>query len=419
MQKSDTFCIHPFTRLVTREDGAIKPCCRSQPIGWIQNETLEDAWNNTAIKEMREKLLNNSKPLECYSCFQLEDQGVESLRLRHLNKTLPSSVYPLYKDNINDLNDDYSMPYTFPVLEIKLNNLCNLKCRMCSPLDSTSWNDWNQVKEYYVKEGNHLPSTIDDLGLTQAKYVNFFNDNWWDSFYKILPHLSIIEFGGGEPLIDPQHYEILDILIPYAHNIELRYATNGTSIGISNNRTIDNYWPKFKNVVVNVSIDGIHEVYNYIRTNSNFETVKKNIIHMRSISSVSRVVGKFTAQGLNILQMAECIEYFIEELRIPFFSHRVSYPNILSAQVLPKELKQLAIFRLESVLNKIPLFKNKTLFNINIEQITCDNIRDTIQYLNGIDQSARFNEFIKFNQALDITRKSRLEQVIPEFLTYV
>jgi hypothetical protein len=30
---SSTFCMHPFTGLATREDGAIKPCCRSHPVG--------------------------------------------------------------------------------------------------------------------------------------------------------------------------------------------------------------------------------------------------------------------------------------------------------------------------------------------------------------------------------------------------
>ena len=33
--QSKTFCMHPFTGLATREDGAIKACCRSHPIGFI------------------------------------------------------------------------------------------------------------------------------------------------------------------------------------------------------------------------------------------------------------------------------------------------------------------------------------------------------------------------------------------------
>jgi hypothetical protein len=46
------------------------------------------------------------------------------------------------------------MPFELPTMEIKLNNLCNLKCRMCNPLDSTSWKDWDQVTKFYKKEDN-------------------------------------------------------------------------------------------------------------------------------------------------------------------------------------------------------------------------------------------------------------------------
>ena len=51
--------MHPFTGLATREDGAIKVCCRSQPIGWIQNESLESAWNNENMRRVRQQVLNN------------------------------------------------------------------------------------------------------------------------------------------------------------------------------------------------------------------------------------------------------------------------------------------------------------------------------------------------------------------------
>ena len=64
-KQSCTFCMHPFTGLATREDGAIKVCCRSQPIGWIQNETLEEAWNNDTMRKVRRQVLNNERPDVC------------------------------------------------------------------------------------------------------------------------------------------------------------------------------------------------------------------------------------------------------------------------------------------------------------------------------------------------------------------
>ena len=68
--------MHPFTGLATREDGAIKICCRSLPIGWIQDETLEYTWNSPSMRQVRKKVLNGERPEACKPCFDLEDQGV-------------------------------------------------------------------------------------------------------------------------------------------------------------------------------------------------------------------------------------------------------------------------------------------------------------------------------------------------------
>jgi MoaA/NifB/PqqE/SkfB family radical SAM enzyme len=410
--KSKTFCIYPFTGMVTREDGALKPCCRAEPIGWINNESLEKAWNNENMQELRRKVLNGERPVECTSCWKLESQGVESLRQTGLktqelrNKT----------KNCNTV-----MPYEFPVLEIKLNNLCNLKCRMCNPLDSTQWKDWNEISSYYKKENNYLYDTIKTLNLDNGSYIGLFDDNpnWLTSFKKIMPYLRIVEFGGGEPLMDPQHYEILDMLSEYGDNIEIRYATNGTTLGIKGDRNIQKYWPKFKNVIVNVSIDGIHDVYEHVRSNGKFQDVKDNIEIMKTLPNITRIVGKHTAQAGNILHIADTAEYFIDTMGIPFFSHKVSYPNVLSIQVLPKELKLLAQDRVESFINRFDKLKNQKLYGIDLKEIVIPNLKETVKFMNAKDCSYAFDDFINFNKKLDSTRNSKsIFDVNPEFKQY-
>jgi hypothetical protein len=420
MNNSKTFCMHPFTGLATREDGAIKICCRSQPIGWIQDDTLENTWNGFQIREVRKQVLHGERPEVCKPCFDLEDQGVESLRQRHIKDSIPESRINLYPNALDNLSDDYSMPFEFPTMEIKLNNLCNLKCRMCNPLDSTSWKDWGDIVPFYKKENNYLVPTIQRLVKTPGQYIGPFDDtdNWWESFEKLLPHFRRVEFAGGEPLMDPQHYKILDMLKPYGHQIELKYATNGTTLGISKGRTIHDYWPHFRSVAVNVSIDGIHDVYNYIRGNGDFNQVEENIKEIQKIPNVSRVVGAFTAQAGNILQAAECIDYFINKMNIVFYSHRVSYPNCLSAQVLPRELKDLAIKRLEEVKLRVPDFENVKKHPI-LEKITQQQIQDNINYLQAKDQHNLWKDFLDFNYALDTSRNQSLLTAIPEFKPYV
>ena len=416
--QSKTFCMHPFTGLATREDGAIKVCCRSQPIAWIQKESLESAWNNDAMKEVRRQVLCGERPDVCKPCFDLEDQGVESLRQRHINGVIPEARIKLYPNALDNLQDDYTMPFEFPTMEIKLNNLCNLKCRMCNPLDSTNWKDWDQVKSFYEKENNYLVPTIQKLVNIPGQYIGPFDntDNWWASFEKLLPYFRRVEFAGGEPLMDPYHYKILDRLAEYGHQIELKYATNGTTLG-KGNRSIHNYWPRFKSIAVNVSIDGIYDVYEYIRGNGKFSEIEENVKVFKSFPNVSRVVGAFTVQANNILQICDVIDYFLNTMGIVFYSHRVNYPQALSAQTLPVELKQQVIADLESMKEKILGYKI-IQDNELLKKVTLQQIQDNINFLQAKDLSNLWSDCIAFNLALDKTRNQNFFEVNPEFKKY-
>ena len=407
--------MHPFTGLATREDGAVKVCCRSHPIGFIQDSTLEDIWNNDTMQRIRRQVLNSDRPAECAPCFNLEDQGVESLRQRHIKGEIPEARINLYPDTpLQEI-----MPFEFPTMEIKMNNLCNLKCRMCNPMDSTSWNDWNEVEEHYKKEDNFLVQKIVDLNLKKKPFLDSFvdTDNWWASFEKLLPYFRRVEFAGGEPLMDPTHYKILDMLAPYGDNIEIKYATNLTILGKSN-RTIWQYWPKFKSVAVNVSIDGIGNSYEYVRGNASWAELINNIKQVQTIPNVSRIVGAVAVQVSNILILDKMIEYFLDDIGIVFYTNMVNYPNVLSAQVLPDELKALAIEKLKAVRERVPNFKyvkeNPILLGITLGQI--DGV---INYILAKNQNNLWHDCIEFNCKLDVTRNQSFFDVTPEFKPYV
>lgn len=411
--------MHPFTGLATREDGAVKACCRSHPVGNIKCQTLEEIWNNNTMKRIRKSVLTNIRPPECEPCFKLEDQGVESLRQRHISGVIPEARINLYPNALDALKDDFTMPFELPTMEIKLNNLCNLKCRMCNPMDSTSWNDWNVVEKYYKKEDNFLVEKINTLNLQQKPFLDSFVDspNWWESFEKLLPYFRRVEFAGGEPLMDPTHYKILDMLAPYGDNIEIKYATNLTMLGKSN-RTVWQYWPKFKSVAVNVSIDGIGDSYEYIRGNASWAELLNNIKQIQTIPNVSRIVGAVAVQVSNVLILDKMIKLFLDELGIVFYTNIVNYPNVLSAQVLPFDLKDLAIKRLQMAKLQVPEYKyvkeNPILLNITLGQI--DGI---INYLHAVDQSDKWNDCVEFNSNLDATRNQNFTSVTPEFENYV
>lgn len=410
--------MHPFTGLATREDGAVKACCRSHPVGNIQCQSLEDIWNNKTMKRIRQQVLNDERPPECAPCFALEDQGVESLRQRHISGVIPEARINLYPNALDALKDDYSMPFEIPTMEIKLNNLCNLKCRMCNPTDSTSWNDWDQVEEFYTKENNFVVHSIKDLNLKNKPYLGMFDDtdNWWKSFEKVIPFFRRVEFAGGEPLMDPQHYKILDMLAPYGDQIEIKYATNLTTLGKSN-RTIWEYWPKFKSVAVNVSIDGIGDSYEYVRGNASWAELVNNIKQVQTIPNVSRIVGAVAVQVSNVLILDKMIKLFLDDLGIVFYTNMVNYPTVLSAQVLPFDLKDLAIKRLQMAKLQVPNYKH-VKENPILLGITLGQIDGVINYLNANDQSDKWADCVEFNRKLDLSRNQSFTDVTPEFKSY-
>ena len=411
--------MHPFTGLATRENGMITACCRSHPVGNIQDNTLEEIWNNDTMKSIRKQVLNKERPTHCEPCFSLEDQGVMSLRQRHIDNVIPESRINLYPNSLNELNDDYSMPFNIPTMELKLNNLCNLKCRMCSPVDSTSFNDWEEIKEFYTKENNYIPIVVEDNNLLKKPYLDKFEDNpnFWESFNKLLPYFRRVEFAGGEPLMDPQHYKILDMLKTYGNQIEIKYATNLSMLG-KGSRNIYEYWPHFKSVAVNVSIDGYKDSYEYIRGNASWDTLIENIKTIQTIPNISRIVGAVTVQVSNILVLDKIIEYFLDDLGIIFHTHRVEYPNVLSAQCLPKELKTLAIQRLNTVKDKVHTFK-LVKQQPELLKYTLAQIEHNINYLNARDQSDKWQDTVEFNRRLDLTRNQSFVDVTTEFKNYV
>ena len=363
--------------------------------------------------------MNDERPPECEPCFNLEDQGVESLRQRHIKGLIPEARINLYPSALDNLNDEFSLPFEIPTMELKLNNLCNLKCRMCHPMDSTSWNDWFAIKEFYKNERNIMYDIVEKHDLENKPSLDKFQNDpgWWSDLEKLLPFFRRVEFAGGEPLMDPQHYRILDMLSPYGHQIEIKYATNLSMLG-KGERTIWNYWPKFKSIAINVSIDGIDNVYEYIRGNASWNILVSNIKQIQQVPNISRIVGAVTVQVSNILDLANMCKYFLDDLEIVFHTHRVEYPKVLSAQVLPFELKLEAIKRLEEMKNEVPNFK-MVKKNPMLLEYTVGQLQDNINYLLARDQSDKWKDSVLFNYELDKTRNQSFFEVTPEFKKYV
>ena len=395
MKMTDTFCVLPFTHLSTRPDGAITPCCRSRDtLGSIRNMTFEEAWNSERQQQLRTDLLSGVRNKHCFQCWDMEDQGSMSMR-QSMNKTrshmIPETCEPI-------------MPFEVPVLELKMSNLCNFRCRTCKPDLSTTWlKDWAEVKHEYESL---------DLHNDTKRQTNFDNDQFVEDILKLAPTIEIVEFAGGEPLMDPLHYKVLHALEPFASNITVKYSTNLSKVKFGKFDTIAS-WAKFRKVDLSLSIDGHPELNNYIRTESDTDVLAENLKLVRAeLGDKYDGRAALCYSAWNVFGLPESYEYFEHVLDTPVHGNIAWDPIFINPQVLPQELKKQATNKYKKYLNTI---EPKGERNKRIHRF----INQNMNFLNAKDLSRYFEQFLRFSQTLDRTRSTSIVNIVPEFESYV
>ncbi len=407
--KSKTFCIYPFVHLATKTDGAFKLCCRSEKVSSVQETSAIDLWNSDKYKKIRRQLLDSEKPEECKSCWSMEEVGTRSMRQRAF-KSHWFDYFPLLKD----VDIDGAVPFLPKSIELKLSNLCNLRCRMCHPIDSSSWvKDWPLVEDLMKKHNYEIYRTAKKQNISKNPFVSAFKDGkkWWQDFEKIVDSLEIVKFVGGEPLMDPLHYKVLELLKRRASEIKLDYSSNLTSLSFKGISILD-YWKTFKSVWLFVSVDGIGDLYDYIRTGARFSKVETNLNRIFQDQSVCfEEIGVIcTIQVYNTFQLPKIMDYYSRK-GIYFHSNRVTYPAFLNSQVLPKNLKSQATKSLLEYREK--LYREKPFENRIIENLN-HHIQDHLNHMNGKDCSYLLPDLVDYTKRIDQSTGTNILSVVPE-----
>ena len=155
---------------------------------------------------------------------------------------------------------------------------------------------------------------------------------------------------GGEPLINPMHDEILDLLIEsgQAKNIGIHYNTN---LQVNKIETYIDKWKEFRTIHLQASIDGCDEVYNYIRWPGNWEKVHRNLLKLVEFGDDDkiRVSISTTIQNTNALNIPKLIEkcQTMQGKAVPFFF--IPVVGTCTLDVTPKHIIQKGIDILESM----------------------------------------------------------------------
>lgn len=323
-------CPMPFIHLNIKPDEAVTACWRCHAVlGKYNEESLSDIWNGQKWQEFRQQHLDGKRPEGCKSCWEMEDAGVESTRQVMLRETAASGM---------QLSDVYSLTPPAPQdIEIRFGNLCNLQCRHCSQKFSSQWMNT-------IKANPELQNTMREIdGLPKTLSVNELPDNTADELREMAPNLRMIRITGGEPLMHPMHYDMLDAFSGYEQNIVLDYNSNLHYLGMKGKK-ISDYWKKFKNVTCRVSIDADESNYNYIRYKGNIDKLKYNwsILQSELKEEIERstfnLYATCTVSVLNAVRIKEVYKLF-QELGSKFHISFVQYPRVLDICELPQNIK--------------------------------------------------------------------------------
>jgi len=174
-------------------------------------------------------------------------------------------------------------------------------------------------------------------------------------------------------------------------------------------------WNHFKSVEVMISIDGVGDVYNYIRQLGDYNDVKKNILKVVDHPKVVKIAGACTFQVYNIFNMEEIFDQFTEDLNIDIHTHRVNYPTFLDMRVIPENLRLPLADRLEKYADSIA---DKTHANWSDDRKAnaIRHAKDNINALRGGDLSDLVPQFIEFSDSLDTKQnvKKTWRELLPE-----
>ena len=375
--------------IATNSTGNLRVCCNAVPTkGYIYKsdgnpyklfrDDINEAWHSKTYKNIRQDFLNGNKPEICERCFREEDAGLKSAR-----------------QSANEQWGTECSMTTTPEMDIRyvdlrLGNLCNLKCRMCNPYSSSIWTkEWNKV----VTEEEQI-SQDEVTRLAQLDWPT--KDKTWDNIKEILPSVEMIYFTGGEPTLTLEQMSLLEYCVNNEYtDIILKYNTNLTNIP---ERILD-LWKNFKKIRINASIDAIGDLNRYIRYPSSWEEITNNLDILKNIPNV-QVGIHTTVQMYNIFDLHNIIAYFKD---YNHFLNILNHPKHLNIRVLNKKHKQKILNRLLTC----------PVHNVSTTTIA-DRIEGIIKYMQE-DWHDKWPAFVAYTKNVDKQRKENILDHIEEF----
>jgi len=462
---SSTFCILPWINISTRANGDLRVCCHANqgPTRGIykkedgtnynlKQDKITDAINSPLAKDIRKTILDDKWHAECIRCLREEKAGMKSRRINDGERfaehiTLEQAQKHTAEDGTIDLNHIKQTYY-----DIRLGNFCNLKCRMCSPMDSSSWYD-DYVKMWGTNKFKDTHGIVEMYKNNKGRFVSndydwVKKDHFWENLKENVAGMQHVYLVGGEPLIIEEHYDFLKycVEVDKAKEITLEYNTNLTNI---QPRALE-LWKQFKQVQFGISMDGIGETLEYVRNPLKSKLMEKNLLKLDEVGLEKmnfRAWIAFTIGALNAFHFSDFLKWKLEQdfaVISPMLknnpkpyvnAHPIHRPHELATRFLPLEVKDQVRDKWEGFRTE---FKTDLVNNIDFHSLAKKNpmamgmikpankewaimkmdqlLDNNIKFMYDEDWFTEENnrKFWQYNEKLDGIRNENMEKQLPE-----
>lgn len=308
MLTNGVFCPMPWTGLMYNHDGMVKNCIRSStPIGDLKNDDIQSILHGK-INQKTQNLMLSDRPADgCHGCYDLESGkkswNVASDRLFYLRE-LKNIDKTVYKADTHALN----------VIDVRWSNLCNFSCIYCGPEFSSRW----------AIELNQIPKKPSDQQLSEFK--KYILDN--------VPNLKHVYLAGGEPLLMKENMQLLEALYKQNPEVNLRINTNLSMVDTK----IFDLICEFKNVHWTISVESLHDEYEYIRHGGSWPDFTKNLSHIMTKSHL--ISFNMLHFLLNPFSLFDCVDWLLDRGFHPnsFVIGPLLGPKWLDIRHLPEDM---------------------------------------------------------------------------------
>ena len=399
---NDTFCPLPWMHLGTHPHGGVTPCCISDMTAGknrardytdtgdqfynLNDHDINTHMNSDYFKEIRLQMLDNKKPTACMRCYDEEEKGIKSKRVHE------SMVYETYTpDYARQLTDSNGgIPLDLRFVELRLGNVCNVRCRTCNPASSSRWvADYKKIVDSleFVNDGYSWLDHKHDFQWPEDE--NFYND-----LFECAPNMEVLYINGGEPTLIKAHWKYLEMLVESGRskNIILWYNINMTSIP---DKAIP-LWKEFKEARVCPSIDDLAHRNTYIRFPTDWSDVESNLKLIMDVPELTVRITQ-TVSAYSYIYLDE----FLDWAPCPVDMNFVYDPDYLSPAILPPVVRHEAHAKFRKTMgNRHELGTLLSMYN--------DDDWDEVKW----------EHFCRYNDELDKIRKHEdgWREIFPELV---